>query len=275
MKDMVQVRRSSVKSYTGPDAKIGRSQFNRSHGLKTSFDASFLYPIFVDEVLPGDTMTMSLNGFARMFSPLLAPLMDNIEIETFFFFVPNRLLWDNWQYFQGEHDAAGAQDTSFTIPVIATGMTVDHDNVVTGHGLAAHLGLPHGLASATVTGVSALPFRAYNKIYNEWFSDQNIQGTHRFTELTDNGPDAIGNFLIERGGKKHDYFTTSLPYLQKGTASVVLADVIGDITGGGGRGLPTFTAADGTPTGAVTMQPATTATDPAMEIQGAWTDNED
>ncbi len=92
MKDMVQVRRQGKADYSGPDAKIGRSQFNRSHGLKMSFDASRLYPILVDEVLPGDTFTCKLNGFARIFSPLLSPIMDNIELETMFFFIPNRLL---------------------------------------------------------------------------------------------------------------------------------------------------------------------------------------
>ncbi len=122
MRDMVQVRRQRGHTYDGPDAKIGRSQFNRSHGLKMSFDASYLYPIFVDEVLPGDTMTMSLNGFSRIFSPLKAPVMDNIELETFFFFVPTRLLWTNWVMMNGEHDAAGAQDTTFTIPVIGTNL---------------------------------------------------------------------------------------------------------------------------------------------------------
>lgn len=223
MKNMVQVRRGARQSYKGPDVKIGRSQFNRGHGLKMTFDASYLYPIFLDEVLPGDTMTMKLNGFARIFSPLLSPIMDNIELESFFFFCPTRLLWDNWQFFNGEHDAAGAQDTSYTIPVIATGMTVNHDNVVNGHGLAAHLGLPEGLTSAGVTGVSALPFRMYNRIFNEWFKDQNLADDR--TMNTDNGPDAIGDYRIEKSAKKHDYFTSCLPYLQKGTA--ITASLVG------------------------------------------------
>ncbi len=90
-RDTVHVRRKQGRDYQGPDAKIGRSQFNRSHGLKTTFDASYLYPIFVDDVLPGDTMTMRLNGFARIFSPLDAPVMDNIALETFFFFRPEQV----------------------------------------------------------------------------------------------------------------------------------------------------------------------------------------
>ncbi len=221
MRDMVQVRRGGVTAYSGPDAKIGRSQFNRSHGLKTTFDASYVYPIFVDEVLPGDTMTCKMNGFARIWSPLLSPVMDNIELETFWFFTPTRLVWDNWAYFNGEHDAAGFQDTSYTIPVLATGWTVDHDHVVTGHGLAAYMGLPHGLATASVPGVNALPFRCYQLIYNEWFCDQNLTGPAFTSFQTTNGPDSVAAFAIGRTNKKHDYFTSALPYLQKGVAITV------------------------------------------------------
>ncbi len=218
-KNMVQVRRGAQAAYQGPDATIGRSQFNRSHGLKLSFDAQYLYPIFLDEVLPGDTMTLRYNGFARIFSPLLAPVMDNIQLDFFWFFCPSRLLWDNWAFFQGEHDAAGAQDTDYTIPVLATDWTVDHDNVVTGHGLAAHMGLPHGLTTAGVPGVSALPFRMYVLVYDEWFRDQNVRSS--LGVITDNGPDSVGSYAIQRTNKKHDYFTSALPYLQKGTATTV------------------------------------------------------
>ena len=120
MADMVSVRRPNVNRFAQePQVRIGRSQFDRSHGLKTAFDASYLYPILIDEVLPGDTFTLSLNGFARIFSPLDAPVMDNIELETFFFFIPTRLVWDNWAYFNGEHDDKGYQDTDYTIPILA------------------------------------------------------------------------------------------------------------------------------------------------------------
>jgi len=271
MKDMVQVRREQRQSYKGPDAKIGRSQFNRSSGLKMSFDASHIYPIFLDEVLPGDTMTMSLNGFARIFSPLDAPVMDNIELETFFFFCPTRLLWNNWQFFMGEHSHAGAQDTDYTIPVIATGLIVDHDNILTGHGLAAHLGLPHGLASATVTGVSALPFRMYRLVWDEWFRDQNL--IFELPIPLGNGPDAISLYTIRNSAKRHDYFTSALPYLQKGTAQVVVADVVGDPAGTGGYGLASFRHSDDSPT-AAQLKTSSSGTDANVVIDDTWSTGE-
>ncbi len=225
MADMVSVRRPGYNRYAEePSANVGRSQFDRSHGLKTSFDASYLYPILVDEVLPGDTFTCRLNGFARIFSPLEAPIMDNIELETFFFFVPCRLLWDNWAYFNGEHDVKGAQDTSYTIPIIDTGMVVDHDNSGYGqHNFPAHLGIPDGLDSADVD-INALPFRAYNRVYNEWFRDQNV--IDQLTMIVGNGPDNPATYGLRKSAKKHDYFTSCLPYLQKGTAE----DVYGTTT---------------------------------------------
>ncbi len=217
MRDMVKVRRPTDNRFTQePSARIGRSQFNRSHGVKKTFDASGLYPIFVDEVLPGDTMTCRLNGFCRLFSPLDAPIMDNIELETFFFYVPNRIMWDHWVDFMGEHrDGAGPQDTDYTIPRIADGLVIAHGSGVTASQLLSHMGVPHGLATTDVH-VNALPFRAYNKIYNEWFRDQNLIVPE--TEHVDDGPDASGDYGIWMSAKKHDYFTSCLPYLQKGDA---------------------------------------------------------
>ncbi len=215
MKDMVQIKRAQRQQYKGPDAKIGRSQFDRSHGIKTAFDASRLVPIFIDEILPGDTMTCSLNGFCRIFSPLDAPVMDNIELDTSFFFVPTRLLWDKWEDFNGAHVDAGAQDTDYTIPIMATGLTINHDNGVLAEDLGAYFGLPDGLQTGVVP-VSALPWRAYNLIYNNWFRDQNLQGVANVQQ--GNGPDTTAQYVVRKSAKKHDYFTSALPYLQKGTA---------------------------------------------------------
>lgn len=230
MRDMVQVRRPPSNRFAEePQVRVPRSQFNLSHGLKMTFDASYLYPILVQDVLPGDTFTCRLNGFARIFSPLDAPVMDNIELETFFFFVPCRLVWENWEYFNGAHDAKGAQDTSYTIPILASGTTVDHDGSVSGaHYYYAMMGLPHNLQSGSVD-VNALPFRSYALIYNEWFRDQNL--IDEATVNVDDGPDTVGDYALKKSAKKHDYFTSCLPYLQKGDAVTVELTGTAPITG--------------------------------------------
>lgn len=210
-RDMVQVRRSRTNQFLEePSVRIGRSQFDRSHGHKTTFDSSDLIPILLDEVLPGDTVTCKLTGFARIFSPLDAPIMDNIALETFFFFVPNRILWEHWEDMNGAHDAAGAQDTDYTVPIVNTGATIAQGDL--GH----YFGLPVGLQTAQVD-VSAVPFRAYREIYNEWFRDQNLIAP--LSNSRGDGPDAntvVGSAAIQQSAKKHDYFTSCLPYLQKG-----------------------------------------------------------
>lgn len=219
-KDMVQVRKPGNNRFLEePQIQVGRSQFDRSHMLKTAFDASYLYPILVDEVLPGDTFTCRLNGFCRITHPLDAPMIDNISVETFFFFVPNRLIWANWQYFMGEHDAAGAQDTDYTIPVLSgLGCTHEPGNY-SGQALQAYMGVPHGVDPDDID-INALPFRAYNLIYNEWFRDQNLIAEQ--TTTTGNGPDNVATYYtLHKSAKKHDYFTSCLPYLQKGTAETI------------------------------------------------------
>jgi hypothetical protein len=237
MADMVQVRRGRSHQFRdGPDVRVGRSQFDRSHGHKTTFDASELIPILVDEVLPGDTFTCKLHGFCRVFSPLDFPIMDNIELETSFWFVPCRLVWDNWPYFQGEHNAAGAQDTDYTIPVLSSGTFLPGS-------VGAYFGLPQQLDASSVE-VNALPFRAYRLIYNEWFRDQNLITEGVLSH--GNGPDTPPS--IHKSAKKHDYFTSCLPYLQKGdpvtipvsgqapvTAATYASDLGIDIASNGSR----------------------------------------
>ena len=227
MRDMVQVRRSPGHMFRqGPDVKVGRSQFNMSRTYKTTFDASLLVPIFLQEVLPGDTFTCSLDGFCRIFSPLDAPIMDNIELETFFFFVPNRLVWANWENFNGAHDSAGAQDTDYTIPVLSSATTVVEGSP------ANYFGIPIG-TDFTSVNVSALPFRGLRLIYNEWFRDQNL--TDKVTENTGDGPDgsAFGaTSTMLTSAKKHDYFTSCLPYLQKGDPVTVAIGTSADIAHG-------------------------------------------
>lgn len=216
MRDMVRVPGGAPGgTYQAPKMRLGRSQFNHSHNHKTTFDAGRLIPYLCREVIPGDTMTCKLLSFVRIFSPLDAPIMDNIEIGIDFFFVPNRLVWDNWAAFLGEHDAAGAQDTDYTMPVLGvTAGAVESDD------LASYFGIPIGL-EPTVTDVNALPFRGYRKIYNEWYRDQNI--IDEVTVPTDDGSDSLTESGWGSGplksAKKPDYFTTALPYLQKGDPS--------------------------------------------------------
>ena len=147
-----------------PRAEIQRSSFYRSHGYKTTFDSGYLVPFYIDEVLPGDTFNLKCTLFARLATPIV-PFMDNMFMETFFFFVPNRLLWDNWQKFNGEQENPG-DSTDFLIPVIKNTGSFDVGSI------ADYFGIPTGVNNLEV---NALPFRAYNLIYNEWFRDENLQ----------------------------------------------------------------------------------------------------
>ena len=198
-----------------PRVDIPRSTFDRSHRHLTTMDADYLVPILCDPVLPGDSYSVMLNIFARLATPLF-PIMDNMYLDTFFFFVPNRLVWDNWEKFCGAQDDP-ADSIDFTIPVAgaSTGLAM------TG-GAADQLKLYMGLPPGTVdlSTISALPFRGYNLIYNEWFRDQNLQDS--LTVDTGNGPDTHSNYALVKRGKRHDYFTSCLPWPQKQTTAVEL-----------------------------------------------------
>lgn len=186
-----------------PRAEIQRSSFNRSHGYKTTFDSGFLVPFYVDEVLPGDTFNLKCTLFARLATPIV-PFMDNMFMETFFFFVPNRLLWDNWQKFNGEQENPG-DSTDFLIPTIKNTGSFDVGSI------ADYFGIPTGVNNLEV---NALPFRAYNLIYNEWFRDENLQDSLPVDK--GDGPDDVADYKLVRRGKRHDYFTSALPWPQKG-----------------------------------------------------------
>jgi len=187
-----------------PRAEIPRSSFDRSSGYKTSFDAGYLIPIFNDEVLPGDTFNLNMTGFCRLSTPL-RPIMDNLWLNTFFFFVPLRLLWSNFPKFMGEQDNPG-DSTSFTIPKMTA--------PVGGYGeqsIFDYFELPTKIAGFSH---SALYMRAYNLIWNQWFRDQNLQNSVK-VNLGD-GPDPVTDYTLLKRGKRHDYFTGSLPWPQKG-----------------------------------------------------------
>jgi hypothetical protein len=201
-----------------PHVDISRSRFDRSASLKTSFNAGDVVPFFLDEVLPGDTFSVDTSKVVRM-QTLLTPMMDNVYLDTYYFFVPNRLVWDHWKEFCGENtESAWIPQTEYTMPQITSPANTGW-NVGT---LADYFGIPTGVAGLSV---SALPFRAYALIMNEWFRDQNLQdplvvptddstvaGVNTGTTVTD----------VAKGGKPfvaskyHDYFTSALPSPQKG-----------------------------------------------------------
>lgn len=189
-----------------PTVSNPRSTFNRSHGVKTTFDSGYLYPFFVDEVLPGDTHNLKTHGFGRLSTPIY-PVMDNMFLETMFFFVPCRLLWDNFKKMMGEQ-ANPSDSTDYTTPQ----MTVEPIAGVPEGTLFDYMGVPTNIAG-TYT-INALFGRAYNLIWNEWFRDQNLQNS--VTVDTDDGPDTMSDYVLLRRGKRHDYFTSCLPWPQKG-----------------------------------------------------------
>ena len=185
-----------------PKADIQRSTFNRSHDLKTTFDAGYLVPIFVDEALPGDTFTMNAQAFGRLATPI-NPIMDNIHIETFFFAVPHRLVWNNWEKFCGEQEDPG-DSTDYLIPTTTA--------TVTNSTLYDYMGVPTDVALT----FNNLAGRAYNLIWNEWFRDENLQDSVVVDK--GDGPDTATDYVILKRGKRHDYFTSCLPWPQKGDA---------------------------------------------------------
>ena len=198
-----------------PRADIPRSQFRKQHTHKTTFDAGFLIPVFVDEVLPGDTFNLKMTAFCRMSTPIF-PVMDNLYLDTHFFFVPNRILWTNWVKFMGEQTNPG-DSISFSIP-----QATSPAGGFTRFGLADYFGLPcaGGQWTTGVCSVSALPGRAYNAIFNQWYRDQNLVTSA--LQPTGDGPDVFeSTYGLRRRGKRHDYFTSALPFVQKG-ASVTL-----------------------------------------------------
>lgn len=212
-----------------PATDIPRSVFDRSHNVKTTFDSGYLVPFYVDEVLPGDSFKADCSVFARLATPIV-PIMDNMYLETFFFFVPTRLLWDHWQAMNGEQENPD-DSTDYLVP------TVSGTNVGTTT-LWDYFGLPTNVANALT--VSALPFRAYNLIYNEWFRDENLIDSVPFSK--GDGPDKLTDYKLLRRGKRHDYFTSALPWPQKGPGVEISLGGNAPVTGLSitGSGAPLF-----------------------------------
>lgn len=194
-----------------PRADIPRSRFDRESIYKSTFDSGYLVPVFVDEVLPGDSFSLNTTFFARLSTPIF-PIVDNLRLESFFFFVPNRLVWDNWVKFMGEQRNPG-DSSSYLIPT-----TTSPANGYAVNSLFDYMGLPTvgQVAAAQTVTHSSLFLRAYNLIYNEWFRDENL--INSTTVSKGDGPDPYTDFTLKRRGKRHDYFTSALPWPQKGAA---------------------------------------------------------
>ena len=200
-----------------PRSDVPRSTFATIHTHKTTFGSGYLVPIHVDEVLPGDVHQGEMTIFARV-SNLLFPLMDNMCLESFFFFVPARLCWSNWKKFMGEQ-VNTADSIAFTIPQV----------VSPAGGFAAssvydYFGLPTvgQVAGGATVSVNALPMRSYLRIWNDWFRDENLQNSEAGGTDVSDGPNVVGAFNLMRRNKKHDYFTSCLPWPLKGGVDISL-----------------------------------------------------
>ena len=200
-----------------PRADIARSRFDRSSSIKTSFNVGELIPFYVDEVLPGDTFTVDTSKVVRM-QTMITPIMDNVYLDTYWFYVPSRILWTHWRELMGENrESAWIPKTEYSVPQVTApsgGWSVGS--------IADYMGIPTGVSNLSV---NALPFRAYAEICNEWFRDQNLQDPINipYDDATLAGSNG-DNYLTDlvKGGKPfiaakyHDYFTSCLPGPQKG-----------------------------------------------------------
>lgn len=194
-----------------PKADIQRSSFNRSHGYKTAFNSGYLIPVYVDEALPGDSFNMKMSCFARLSTPIV-PFMDNLYLTSFFFAIPYRLVWSNFKKFCGEQ-AKTTDSTNYTIPQFTAYNP-------TAESLSDYMGIPPLGGGATVAH-SSLWHRAYNLVWNTHFRDQNLQDEVK-VDLGD-GPDDIADYVLLKRGKRHDYFTSCLPWTQKNNTGTAIS----------------------------------------------------
>lgn len=200
-----------------PKVSKPRSVFNRSNGYKTTIDSDYLYPFYFKHILPGDTVNSRHSIMFRLLSAGLKPFMDNLWMDWFYFFIPWRLVWTNFPKFMGEQASPG-DSISYTIPQ-CTGPNVAAGGIAL-HSLHDYFGLPIGPLSGGggTTGITfnnLIP-RCYNRTWHDWFRDENLQNAPTL-DLGD-GPDTYTNYILRKRGKRFDYFSSCLPFLQKGTS---------------------------------------------------------
>lgn len=231
-----------------PTVNIGRSKFDRSFDMKTTFNTGDLIPIYCSDVLPGDSIKMRMSEIVRMQTPI-APIMDNAYMDTYFFFVPNRLIWDHFKAFMGENDTAPwTQTNTYEVPQIVAPSAGWKKG-----SLADYFGYPTNIGSYKA---SALPFRAYVKIWNDWFRDENLKNPCYMStgdsDITGTDKTTLGasyDYVVDtekgaapcKAAKLHDYFTSCLPGAQKGTAVNIPLGSVAPVIGGTVESYPSET----------------------------------
>lgn len=218
-----------------PNLEITRSRFKRDQDIKLTFDAGKLIPFYVDEVLPGDTFSVDQSAIIRMTTPIF-PVMDNAYLDYYYFFVPNRILWEHWKEFMGEvTDEPWVQTVEYTVPTIKITGTSNTDKLPKEASILDYMGIPTKFVGAGKSAeINALPIRAYVKIWSEWFRDQNVDNpainstADATVDYKDDAEENIEKILQQayRGGRPlpvnrfHDYFSSSLPSPQRAAEPV-------------------------------------------------------
>lgn len=221
-----------------PNLEITRSRFKRDQDIKLTFDAGQLIPFYVDEVLPGDTFSIDNVGLVRMSTPIF-PVMDNCYLDYYYFFCPNRILWEHWKEFMGEvTEEPWVQQTEYTVPQLKIKGGTKEDKFPKENSILDYMGIPTKIIGETSElSVNALPIRAYVKIWNEWFRDQNVDNPainsnkDADVDYKDSGKEATIETILQEaytGGRPlpvnrfHDYFSSTLPSPQRSTESVTI-----------------------------------------------------
>jgi hypothetical protein len=255
------MRMKSTMSHSfsqAPQVDVPRSSFNRSHGIKTTFNSGYLIPFFVDEVLPGDTHKLNATLFAR-FATLLYPLMDNMFIDVHYWFVPNRLVYENWQQLCGERKPNPDSSIDYEVPTVTSASTTDFDQ----GSIYDYMGVPTKISGLEI---SSLPLRAYNLIYNEWYRSESLQNS--VTVSTSSAADSPSDFTLLRRGKRYDYFTSCLPWPQRGTAVKLPLTGNADVVT---NGLNPLLSNGAGITDGLWRSAAAPTTNPIMELTGTTT----